>query len=254
MPMPHKIIANADDLGYSTSVNTAILHCFEHGYINSASLMTNMGGFEEAANLVHEKPVIRNIGVHVNFAEGRPLTNLKGNYFDDEGNWDVHKTNRVLNTLNSAGKSAFLKEINAQIDKALAEKIPVSHLDSHLHLHTFPYLFQLFLTAAKQYNLKLRLAQTYMEGSYLKYYYRKYINSLIKKSDLNYSDRFETVDQLLQHTRQHSPELTVEIMLHPSFNSSGELIDHCDPSAMVHWITSLEKQTDTNPLIRPSAQ
>src|SRR5579863_2836224 len=180
MNTPIKIIANADDLGYSTSVNNAILYCFEHGYINSTSLMTNMDGFEEAVNIVHEKPVIRNIGVHINLAEGRPLTNLKGNYFDDEGNWDVYKTNRALNTLNYAGKSAFLKEIHAQINKVLAEKITVTHLDSHLHMHTLPYLYQLFLTAAKHYNLKLRLAQTYKKGNYLKYFYRQYINNLIR--------------------------------------------------------------------------
>ena len=70
--IPDYIIANADDLGYSHSVNKAILYCFEHGYINSASLMTNTGFFDEAVSMIKENPVIRNIGVHIDLAEGKP--------------------------------------------------------------------------------------------------------------------------------------------------------------------------------------
>ncbi|MGZ3836673.1 MAG: ChbG/HpnK family deacetylase [Mucilaginibacter sp.] len=240
MRIPNNIIANADDLGYSASVNSAILHCFEHEYINSTSLMTNMEGFEEAATLIHERPAIKNIGIHIDLAEGKPLTNLKGNYFDSEGNWDVYKTNRVSNRLDTAAKAAFLNEINAQISRALSEKIPVSHLDSHLHLHTLPCFYKLFLVAAKQHNLKLRLAQTYKEGSYLKYYYRKYINNQFRKNGLNYSDRFETIEKFLKDHNNHDPKLTIEIMLHPWFNQTGELTDHYDPLTLQSWVSFIK--------------
>jgi len=241
MRIPDNILANADDLGYDPAVNSAIRYCFEHDYINSSSLMTNMNGFEEAATLIHENSAIKNIGIHVNLAEGKPLTNVTGNYFDSEGNWDVYKTNRVSNTLGTAGKIAFLKEINAQIEKALTEKIPILHLDSHLHLHTLPCYYKLFLTAAKQHNLKLRLAQTYREGSHLKYYYRKYINSLFRKNNLAYSDRFETLDKFFKNSNQSATKGTVEIMLHPWYDQSGELTDHYDPETMKKWITFLKK-------------
>jgi chitin disaccharide deacetylase len=240
MRIPDNIIVNADDLGYDASVNTAILFCFEHGYINSSSLMTNMNVFEEAVTLIHEKPAIKNIGVHINLAEGKPLTNIPGNYLDSEGNWNVYKTNRVSNSLSTAGKAAFLKEINAQIGKALTQKIPVSHLDSHLHLHTLPCFYKLFLTAAKQHNLKLRLAQTYREGSHFKYYYRRYINNLFKKNDLAYSDRFETFEQFFKNSGKPDAKGTVEIMLHPLYDQSGKLTDHYDPDMLKKWIEFLE--------------
>src|SRR5579872_6950890 len=122
MLIPVNILANADDLGYSASVNKAILYCFEQGYINSTSLMTSTPYFEETVGLVHENPVITNIGIHINLAEGQPLTDFKENYLDAAGNWDVQKTNKLFNPLDKASKTAFSKEINVQIERAIAAK------------------------------------------------------------------------------------------------------------------------------------
>ena len=241
MRIPDHIIANADDLGFDTNINAAILSSFEKGYINSTSLMANMAGFDEAVELIHTEPAIINIGVHVNLAEGKPLTNAKGDFFDADGNWDVYKTNKATNRLDASAKACFLQEINAHIDKALSQKVPLSHIDSHLHLHTLPYLYKLFLIAAKQHNLKLRLAQTYNEGSYLKYYYRKYINNLFRKNGLNYAERFETIDRCLRYYSAPDPKLKVEIMLHPWLDASGKLTDNYDPASFVKWTSYLEK-------------
>jgi predicted glycoside hydrolase/deacetylase ChbG (UPF0249 family) len=242
MLIPENIIANADDLGYSTSVNKAILYCFQHGYINSTSLMTNMPFFKETVNFVLQNPVISNIGIHINLAEGRPITDFKeGYYLDSHGNWNIQKINRVFNSLNGNAKLAFSKEINAQIERALTEKIAVVHLDSHLHLHTLPCFYKLFLDAAKQYKLKIRLAQTYPEGSYLKFYYRKYINNLFRKVNCNYTDRFETVDRFLLHKDQLRKNIIIEVMLHPWFDSLGILEDHYERNTLSKWIAFLKK-------------
>jgi predicted glycoside hydrolase/deacetylase ChbG (UPF0249 family) len=240
MNIPNNIIANADDFGSNASVNRAIVCCFEKGYINSTSLMTNMPGFEEAIELIHSKPFIKNIGVHINLAEGKPLTDIKSDYLNQEGNWDVYKTNRARNRPDAPGKSELLREINAQIDKALSRKVPISHVDSHLHLHTLPGFFKLFVTAAKQHNLRLRLAQTYNEGNYLKYYYRRYINSIIRKNKLNYTDKFETIERCLQYYNRPNPGCEVEIMLHPDLDKSGGLTDNYDPLSFKKWVDYLE--------------
>ncbi|HJP62836.1 MAG TPA: ChbG/HpnK family deacetylase [Mucilaginibacter sp.] len=242
MLIPGNIIANADDLGYGESVNKGILQCFEQGYINSTSLMTNMEGFDEAIDLIRANPVISNIGVHVNLAEGKPLTDFKEDFLDADGNFAVWKTNKVLLSLNTAGKTAFAREINAQIEKALAKKIGVIHMDSHLHLHTLPAFYKLFAAASTQHKLKIRLAQTYNEGSYIKFYYRKYINSQFKKNDGNYSDRFETVERFLEYKDQHDKNIKVEVMLHPWVSTSGMLEDHFDKDTLTRWITFLKNQ------------
>jgi len=243
MRIPANIIANADDLGYNSAVNKAILYCYQQGYINSASLMTSTPYFAETVSMVHDNPVMSNIGIHVNLAEGPPLTDFKENYLDAAGNWDIRKTNKLFPPLDMASKNAFSKEINAQIERAFEANISVVHLDSHLHLHTLPCFYKLFLAAARQYKLKIRLAQTYNEGSYLKFYYRKYINYIFRKNGVNYSDHFETVDRFLPgKNKAVSKSTTTEVMLHPWFDTNDILADHYEPDTLAKWIDFLNNQ------------
>lgn len=240
MSIPSQIIVNADDIGLKTSVNKAILYCFEQGYINSTSLLTNMGGFNDAVELIHQNPIIQNIGLHVNFAEGKPVSNFAQTQFlDAEGNWDINKTGKLFPFLNKETKRAFLTEINAQLERALAAKIKINHLDSHLHLHTLPPFYNLFIGVAKRHNLKLRLAQTYREGSYVKFYYRGYINNKIKTLAINYSQYFVTVGEFLKSDTKFSAGHMIEIMVHPDFDASGNLFDHVDENSMKDWISYL---------------
>jgi predicted glycoside hydrolase/deacetylase ChbG (UPF0249 family) len=242
VPIPPNIIVNADDIGLCSSVNQAILYSFQKGFINSTSLLTNMAGFDEAVTIIHNNPDVINVGVHVNFAEGRPLTNsFEKKFLTPDGSWNLTNINKVFMILNSRGRKAFKKELETQIEKALAAKVSVTHLDSHLHLHTLPAFYNLFINAAKKYKLKLRLAQTYNEGSYLKYTYRKYINSQIISAGKNYTDFFETVDKFLD-TGDRVTDKRIEIMVHPDFKADGKFYDHVDQTSMDKWISFLAKQ------------
>ncbi|MFA6085496.1 ChbG/HpnK family deacetylase [Mucilaginibacter sp.] len=241
MPIPGNVLANADDLGLNASVNKAILHCFEEGYINSASVLTNTIGFQESVQLIHTSSCMHNLGVHVNLAEGRPLTNINRRYLDAEGNFDIVKTGKKLNFFNNEDKQGFIKEIHAQINLAIANKLPVIHLDSHYHLHTLPGFYKLFIKTARHFNLKLRLAQTYKENSYVKFLYRQYINRIIVNNKLGYSTYFETVDKFLAKQNGHQNNF-VEIMLHPDFDLEGNITDHFDKDSMLNWINFVKRQ------------
>ena len=241
MPIPGNVLANADDLGLNASVNKAILHCFEEGYINSASVLTNTIGFPESVQLIHTSSCMHNLGVHVNLAQGRPLTNISKRYLDADGNFDIEKTGKKLNFFNNEDKQDFIKEIYAQINLALVNKLPVSHLDSHYHLHTLPGFYKLFIKAARHFNLKLRLAQTYKEDSYIKFLYRQYINRIIVSNKLGYSAYFETVDKFLEKHNSHQNNF-VEVMLHPDFDLEGNITDHFDKDSMLNWIAFVKQQ------------
>lgn len=251
MGIPDNIIVNADDFGLRSSVNKAILYCFEQEYINSTSLMTNVFFFDEAVDMLHSNKAIHNIGVHVNLSEGKPVSNFnQATYLDDNGNWDNSKINRKYSFLNKEVKEAFSKEIHAQIGKAIASKVPVLHLDSHYHTHTLPCFYKLFLEAAKFYKLKLRLAQTYKENSYIKFYYRQYINGVFKANHINYADLFENINRFLNNINLINKKQVIEIMVHPEFDSSGVLFDHYDienfknrnAKTIKDWILFLGKQ------------
>lgn len=237
MPIPGNVMANADDFGLNNSINKAIVYCFDQGYINSTSLITNCAGFEDSLQLIHTKPVIKNIGIHINFAEGKPLTNIDSQYLDVNGNWDISKTSKKIKLLSGRNESEFLSEIHAQINKAIENSIAITHLDSHFHLHTLPCFYKLFIIAAKTFKLKLRLAQTYQEDSYYKYLYRMYINNQIIKAGVNYSVYFETINEYLKSKHQKN---VVEVMLHPDFDEHGNLTDHVENLAINKWLGFIE--------------
>ncbi|RWY48121.1 carbohydrate deacetylase [Mucilaginibacter gilvus] len=241
MPFPVNVFANADDFGYSASVNKAILFCFENEYINSATLLTNTPGFEEAVQITRDNQCVKNIGIHINLAEGKPLTNLGEAFLNADGCFSLQKTGKASGFFTKAEKLALVKEISAQINKGLSQGIAITHIDSHYHLHTLPGLFNLFLHAAGQFKLKMRLAQTYREGSYLKFWYRQYINSRITARKLNYSDRFESVNHFLSRGLFYNGEQKTEVMLHPDFDPAGTLTDHFDAETMVSWLNYLKQ-------------
>jgi predicted glycoside hydrolase/deacetylase ChbG (UPF0249 family) len=238
--LPKNVIANADDFGLNASVNKAILYCYEQGYINSASLMANQPGFKEAVNMVHESKVIQNIGVHVDLAAGRPLTNFKNKTFlTSDGHWDLKQTGKNFKLPDADTQRFFHSEIEAQVQKVMLSGVQVTHIDSHFHLHTLPGFYKLFLNVARQYHLKLRLAQTYNEGNLLKFFYRRTINRRLIRYNCNYTDLFESIDHFIDHGINRNTFLLTEVMLHPDMDSSGQLTDHYLPSDMAKWLSCL---------------
>jgi predicted glycoside hydrolase/deacetylase ChbG (UPF0249 family) len=244
MSLPENIIANADDFGFSLSVNKSILYCYEQGYINSTSLMTNKPGFEEAVEMIHKYNIIKNVGLHINLFSSNPITDFPDkSYLLENGEWNKIKTKKTLNFLTPKTNGYFFNEIEAQVKKATSQGVKITHLDAHQHLHTLPAFFPIFLKFAKQYKLKLRLAQTYNEGNFLKFQFRSYINQTMKKTGCNYSDKFETVEYYIKNSLPKKENSVIEVMLHPDFNAAGELTDHFFPSTMTDWLACLPQLT-----------
>ncbi len=242
MLIPDNIIANADDFGLNASVNRAILYCFENGIINSTSIMTNRPNFDEAVDMVHANKSIKNVGLHTDFVNCKPASDFPIKHFLlENGDWNQEKTDRPTNLLSSKTKGFFYNEIESQIQKAIKARLKLTHIDSHCQLHTFPCYYKIFIRIAEKYNLQLRLSESLKSGNYLKFLFRKFLNNTIKKSGCNYSDSFETVDHFLTHGLAKSPRTTIEVMLHPQFNESGELTDHYSPTDMSNWISWLQQ-------------
>lgn len=224
-PNKNKLIINADDFGLSPEINKAVIYSLEKGYINSASLMTNTPGFEEAVEYIKEKAYLNCIGIHVNLTEGKPLTNFSNpKYLNEDGTWNKKKIADNKLFFDSKTRNEISSEIIAQIQLAEKRGIRPSHINSHHHIHTLPALFFLFLNICRLRSYKLRIAQTNFNGNYLKFAYRKFINSMIKKSGLNFSDYFETVTSY-NFRSNYFAENVVEIMTHPAFTKNAELTD-----------------------------
>lgn len=218
------LIINADDFGKSELVNEGIIFCFKNELITSASLMANDEGTDSAIKYIKENR-LSTIGAHINLTEGYPMGKFDVDLLlNPDGTWNK---NSYWNPkiLNRGILEKIADEINLQLDKIIDNGIDLCHLNSHHHIHTTPFLFSIFFKIAKKRNIKMRVAQTYSEGNYIKYCYRKFINNLLKSNELAFTDYFKTINAFV--TRKNNLKgKNVEVMVHPSFTADfSKLVD-----------------------------
>lgn len=165
--MSKKFILNADDFGLNEAANRAVSEGYLSGILKSASLVPNGDAFAEAVNQIIPACPELGIGVHLNIMEGKSLIGGLDLLTDE---------NRVFNNSyvgllkKSVGKHhvEFLeqleKEFRAQIESVL-DKTRVSHIDSHVHIHSIPRIFNLVCKLADKY--KIKQVRTQYEKPYL---------------------------------------------------------------------------------------
>ena len=220
-----KLIINADDFGLSDTVNKAIDQCFVAGIINSTSLMVTTPGFAAAVQLAKQNGYAHQLGVHVNLTDGKPLTAFSASRFlDEKGNWNKTMIRKTRVRMAAAERKSFRDEIAAQVQRAEEAGIIPAHVNSHHHIHISPVLFTLFFDLCREKKYKLRIAQTHQNGHYIKDTYRRLINYRIRMAGLAFSDYFETIETYNKRKKIFKNG-TVEIMVHPTLDSRGKLVD-----------------------------
>lgn len=160
-----KFILNADDFGLSKPFNRAILEGYHNGFLASTSICANGSEFDAAVHeIIPECPNL-GIGVHLNIIEGNSL--VSGEKFNSG----------YLKLISLSTNKEFLvkteKEFRAQIEKIL-NHTKVSHIDSHVHTHAIPNLFELTCKLAKEYDIKQ--VRTQFENLYFASDIKKHLN------------------------------------------------------------------------------
>jgi chitin disaccharide deacetylase len=146
------LIVNADDLGASEPVNEAIFSLMDAGLVKSATLMTNAPGFQRAAQRLCDFPRC-SFGVHLNLTAFAPLSGPQGleAVLDADGRF----SKRLLETpIPARLRGALLRELRAQVQRALDAGVPVSHFDSHHHMHTIPALFPVLKSLQREFEIR----------------------------------------------------------------------------------------------------
>lgn len=147
-----KIIINADDFGYSKDVNEAVKAGAESGIITSASLMANGKEFNHAINEILPQVPDLDLGFHFNIIEGKSLSDSK--YLcNTKGVFNNSFSDILIKSKNKKFLYDVENEFRMQIEKVL-ECTAISHIDSHVHTHAIPPLFNLITRLAKEYNVK----------------------------------------------------------------------------------------------------
>jgi len=155
------VIINADDLGVSATVNNAIFGLMADGKITSATVLANGPRVDAAVEQLHRFPQW-SFGVHLNATEWVPLRPTAGlrPILDHEGRF----SGRLRKTRITRGLAAAIeREWAAQVEKLLELGVPVTHFDSHHHVHTIPQLMPVLRRLMQRYGIRrLRTRYTFM--------------------------------------------------------------------------------------------
>jgi hopanoid biosynthesis associated protein HpnK len=150
-----RLIVNADDFGFTSGVNRAIIEAHSRGVVTSTSLMANGRAFAQAVKLAQTVPNL-SVGCHVVLIDGEPVlappqipslvshSNVSAPAFRDS-----LKSFAARALAGRLDPQQIAAEAGAQIRKIQAAGIAVSHVDTHKHTHLFPRVLKPVLRAAR---------------------------------------------------------------------------------------------------------
>lgn len=153
-----KIDYHGDDYAVSVNNSTRMLELIDSGKLNSISIISNMSYFDECMDMLCDKwnswDVKPLISVHLNLIDG--ITLSRDNKTLTHNSWGSLFIRSVIpGSKRSIAKREITEEIKAQILRVydrLPEKLPL-RLDSHVHTHMIPLVFDSMITAVKELNM-----------------------------------------------------------------------------------------------------
>ena len=179
MAIEKKIIFNADDFGISKTINDAIIEGIENGVLSSTSLIANAPFFDDAVSKFKQLKKTVDLGVHLNIFEFKALQQpIKKNspLYDKNGFFRQSFLQMLINSYNENFLLDVEKEFRLQIEK-ISQHFEISHIDSHVHIHSISNIFKIVCKLAKEYKIEFVRTQ----------YEKPYISSDLKKIfSLNY--------------------------------------------------------------------
>lgn len=241
--MKKQLIINADDLGFTLGINTAIKKAHQEGYLSHASLMANMPYFDDAIeNVVAECPHL-NIGVHLNLTCGKAL--FRENVLAENGEFKNSFIKILLLKNSKHLLNSIEKEMELQILKIKEKDISISHIDGHEHIHIIPSINRIVKKLAKKYQIpRIReINEDIFESikynrhsanrvNYIKLFLLKFLShfnhnekkvnfySILNTCEINEKNLFSFLDA--------TSHPTIEIMLHPGLHEENFSIEQLD--------------------------
>jgi chitin disaccharide deacetylase len=147
-----RLIVNADDFGFTSGVNRAIVEAHTRGIVTSCTLMANGKAFDEAVAAARTAPGL-DLGCHIVLIDGTPvlaaeqIRSLADRNTDGQFRADLKGF--ALRALTGRLRSEEIEaEATAQIRRVQSAGISITHIDSHKHTHLFPQVLAPLLRAA----------------------------------------------------------------------------------------------------------
>lgn len=238
-----RLILNADDFGSNAQVNQAIVSSLKQGYCSNTTIMANMPGFEEAVELAHLNQFVDRVGLHLNLYEGVPLTEKVkrcSRICGDDGLF-LGKNRPLLIVLSANERTALDEEIRAQITHCQKNGLPISHVDSHCHVHNEWGVIKLLIRATGEFDIPaIRLCRHRdITSKWWKNKYRVFVNYRLRVAGLAGTNCFGTVEDAIRLHQQIMKPFAMEVMLHPTLDEDGQIVDFFLEGALAASIDKL---------------
>jgi predicted glycoside hydrolase/deacetylase ChbG (UPF0249 family) len=159
-----RLILNADDFGASEETLRATIECFEAGALTSATIMVGMEQTEAAVEFARGHPE-HGFGLHLRLVadgDARPLAGADAvpALVAEDGRFLPTRTIRLLALRGRLPVEQVEREIVAQLDALTGAGVPVTHLDSHRHVHKLPQVVEALKRALPRFGItKVRAVQ-----------------------------------------------------------------------------------------------
>jgi predicted glycoside hydrolase/deacetylase ChbG (UPF0249 family) len=157
MTSQRRLAINADDLGLSDGVNRGIMACADSGVVTSASLLVNTPAFAAAVAAALGAPRL-SVGLHLNLTTGAPVSHPEAlpTLCDPRSGRFRPLAQLVVRSLTGRVKAADVaKECAAQVERARAAGVRLTHLDGHQHTHVLPGIWQPVVATARDAGIDL---------------------------------------------------------------------------------------------------
>ena len=168
----------------SLAYNRAVTEAYSSGILRSVSLTANGEAFDSAVSEVLPNCPELGVGVHLNIIEGKALSTDVGKLTDDEGNFNNSFIQMLIKAYTD---KVFLeqveKEFREQIEKVKSTNIKITHLDSHVHVHSIPPIFCIVCKLAKEYGInqvRTQFEKPYLVPDLFIHLSKKYLVNIIK--------------------------------------------------------------------------
>lgn len=226
-------ILNADDFGWNSSINAAILRCFERQWISSTTIMANGECFEEACQIIHEHNLNDYVGIHVVLTAGQPLTDMikrESRLCDENGMFRPRPKRKRYFHLKENERTALTYEVAAQIEKCRDYGLQLTHLDSHEHFHEEMAVIGVILPLVRKYNIPcIRIMQnTNLLCSVHRKIYAALFNMRLRHLKLARTRFFGSINNYIEYSERFPDAVrqgSFEVMVHPCLGTTGEVID-----------------------------
>lgn len=156
VPVLRYIIINADDFGRHAEINRAVEEGLVHGCLRSATVMPGGAAFAGAIDIARRHEEL-GLGVHLTLVDGHPILPPEEipSLVGSEGDFLPDHTALLKRYLKGGvNLEEVRRELAAQLQKIEATGIPISHVDSHQHMHTLPGIIDIVLDLAARAGIR----------------------------------------------------------------------------------------------------